>query len=186
VFYGTRVALAGKTGPLLSSRFLTGLMMVGGCGDGIVLGRTPHCLSNGSRGACEASAPVIPGWQRDIVDPDPKAKMVKDLVAAFAKAARVSDVPDEAITTDTREPSYMFLAVEWNRSSGIVNLTRSSRPSWPLSLQRGQPYRRAKDFSAPDRRATHGRRIPPLLKLTMPPTRVASKAGTATNSMRKA
>jgi hypothetical protein len=43
--------------------------------------------------------------------------MVKDLVAAFAKAARVSDVPDEAITTDTREPSYMFLAAEWNRSS---------------------------------------------------------------------
>jgi hypothetical protein len=42
--------------------------------------------------------------------------MVKDLVAAFAKAARVSDVPDEAITTDTREPSYMFLAAEWNRS----------------------------------------------------------------------
>ena len=92
-------------------------MMVGGCGDGIVLGRTPHCLSNGSRGACEASALVIPGWQRDIVDPDQKATMVKDLVAAFAKAARVSDVPDEAITTDTREPSYMFLAAEWNRSS---------------------------------------------------------------------
>jgi hypothetical protein len=52
--------------------------------------------------------------------------------------------------------------------SGIVNLTRSSRPSWPLSLERGQPYRRAKDFSAPNRRATDGRRIPPLLKLTMP------------------
>jgi hypothetical protein len=60
---------------------------------------------------------VIPGWQRDIVDPDQKATMVKDLVAAFAKAARVSDVPDEAITTDTREPSYTFLAAEWNRSS---------------------------------------------------------------------
>jgi hypothetical protein len=55
-----------------------------------------------------------------------------------------------------------------SRSEGIVNLTRSSRPSWPLSLERGQPYRRAKDFCAPDRRATHGRRIPPLLKLTMP------------------
>jgi hypothetical protein len=26
-------------------------------------------------------------------------------------------VPDEAITSDTREPSYMFLAAEWNRSS---------------------------------------------------------------------
>jgi hypothetical protein len=35
---------------------------------------------------------------------------------------------------------------------GIVNLTRSTRPSWPLSLERGQPYRRAKDFSAPNRR----------------------------------
>jgi hypothetical protein len=51
---------------------------------------------------------------------------------------------------------------------GIVNLTRSSRPSWPLSLERGQPYRGAKDFSAPNRRAADGRRIPPLLKLTMP------------------
>jgi hypothetical protein len=58
------------------------------------------------------------------------------------------------------------------RLEGIVNLTRSSRPSWPLSLERGQPYRRAKDFSAPDRRATHGRRIPPLLKLTMPMGRI--------------
>ena len=53
-------------------------------------------------------------------------------------------------------------------STGIVNLTRSSRPPWTLSLERGQPYRRAKDFSAPNRRATDGRRIPPLLKLTMP------------------
>jgi hypothetical protein len=26
-------------------------------------------------------------------------------------------VPDEAITTGTREPSHMFLAAEWNRSS---------------------------------------------------------------------
>jgi hypothetical protein len=48
-------------------------------------------------------------------------------------------------------------------------LNSVGRPSWPLSLERGQPYRRAKDFSAPDRRATRGRRIPPLLKLTMPP-----------------
>src|ERR1700730_13748169 len=54
------------------------------------------------------------------------------------------------------------------RYAGIVNLTRSSRPSWPLSLERGQPNRRAKDFSAPNRRATDGRRIPPPLKLTMP------------------
>jgi hypothetical protein len=43
--------------------------------------------------------------------------MVQSFVAAFAKAARVSDVPEEAIMSDTREPSYMFLAAEWNRSS---------------------------------------------------------------------
>jgi hypothetical protein len=69
--------------------------------------------------------------------------------------------------TAATSPSAWY---RWSRgsSSGIVNLTRSRRPSWPLSLERGQPYRRAKDFSAPDRRATHGRRIPPLLKLTMP------------------
>ena len=29
----------------------------------------------------------------------------------------MSDVPEEAITSDTREPSYMFLAAEWNRST---------------------------------------------------------------------
>ena len=43
--------------------------------------------------------------------------MVQSFVAAFAKAARASDVPEEAIMSDTREPSYMFLAAEWNRSS---------------------------------------------------------------------
>jgi hypothetical protein len=43
--------------------------------------------------------------------------MVQSFVAGFAKAARVSDVPEEAIMSDTREPSYMFLAAEWNRSS---------------------------------------------------------------------
>ena len=51
------------------------------------------------------------------MDRDQKATTVEGFVAAFAKAARVSDVPDEAVTTDTREPSYMFLAAEWNRSS---------------------------------------------------------------------
>ena len=49
-------------------------------------------------------------------------------------------------------------------ADGVVNLTRSSRPSWPLSVERRTPYRRAKDFSAPNRRATDGRRIPPPLK----------------------
>jgi hypothetical protein len=42
------------------------------------------------------------------VDPNQKTMMVEGFVAAFAKAARVSDVPEEAITSDTREPSYMF------------------------------------------------------------------------------
>jgi hypothetical protein len=51
------------------------------------------------------------------LDPHQKTMMVQSFVAAFAKAARVSDVPEEAIMSDTREPSYMFLAAEWNRSS---------------------------------------------------------------------
>ena len=50
------------------------------------------------------------------MDPN-KKMMVEGFVATFAKAARVSDVPEEAITSDTREPSYMFLAAEWNRST---------------------------------------------------------------------
>jgi hypothetical protein len=50
------------------------------------------------------------------VDPN-KKMMVEGFIPAFAKAARVSDVPEEAITKDTCEPSYMFLAVEWNRST---------------------------------------------------------------------
>ena len=52
----------------------------------------------------------------DSVDPN-KKMMVEGLVAAFAKATQVSEVPEEAITSDTREPSYMFLAAEWNRST---------------------------------------------------------------------
>ena len=51
------------------------------------------------------------------MDPNQKTMMVEGFVAAFAKTARVSDVPEEAITSDTREPSYMFLAAEWNRST---------------------------------------------------------------------
>ena len=43
--------------------------------------------------------------------------MVEGFIAAFAKAAGVSDVPEEATMSDTREPSYMFLAAEWNRST---------------------------------------------------------------------
>ena len=51
------------------------------------------------------------------MDPNQKTMMVDGFVAAFAKAARVFDVPEEAVTSDTREPSYMFLAAEWNRST---------------------------------------------------------------------
>jgi hypothetical protein len=51
------------------------------------------------------------------VDPDRKRMVVEGFVAAFAKAAQVPNTPEEAITSDTREPSYMFLAAEWNRSS---------------------------------------------------------------------
>ena len=46
------------------------------------------------------------------MDRNHKTMMVEDSVAAFAKAARVSDVPEEAITSDTHAPSYMFLAAE--------------------------------------------------------------------------
>ena len=42
------------------------------------------------------------------MDRNHKTMMVEDFVAAFAKAARVCDVPEEAITSDTREPSYCF------------------------------------------------------------------------------
>ena len=87
-------------------------MMVGGCGPGAVLWvgsntapfieRQPRNVpSLGSRHAC-----LSKGHRGSASD-----------VAAFAKAARVSDVPEEAIMSDTREPSYMFLAAEWNRSS---------------------------------------------------------------------
>jgi hypothetical protein len=55
--------------------------------------------------------------ERDSVNLDQKTPRFEGFVAAFAKATQISDVPDEAITTDTREPSYMFLAAEWNRSS---------------------------------------------------------------------
>lgn len=55
--------------------------------------------------------------ERDTVDQDQTTLMFEGFVAASAKAAGISDVPDEAITKDTREPSYMFLAAEWNRLS---------------------------------------------------------------------
>ena len=42
------------------------------------------------------------------MDPHQKTMTVQSFVAAFAKTARVSDVPEEAIMSDTREPSYML------------------------------------------------------------------------------
>jgi hypothetical protein len=62
------------------------------------------------------SALIFSG-ERDSVNLDYKTPSFEGFVAALAKATQISDVPDEAITTDTREPSYMFLAAEWNRSS---------------------------------------------------------------------
>src|ERR1700686_1865356 len=65
------------------------------------------------------------------------------------------------------------------RSGGIVNLTESRRAFRPLSVERGQPYRRAKRFPAPSHRATDRRSITPLLKLTMPPPPVLPEEPTA-------
>ena len=66
---------------------------------------------------CQPRLPSFLPVEGDTVDPHQKTMMVEGFVAAFAKAARVSDVPEEAIMSDTREPSYMFLAAEWNRST---------------------------------------------------------------------
>src|ERR1700740_329418 len=57
---------------------------------------------------------------------------------------------------------------------GIVNLTEAKWGSRPSRLRRGQLYRRAKDFPAPNHRATDRRSIPPLLKLTMPKPRISA------------
>ena len=91
-------------------------MIVDGCDAVVVLGSgRPNTgafaekrANLGSHHSCLAEG--------DRVDPN-KKMMVEGFVATFAKAARVSDVPEEAITSDTREPSYMFLAAEWNRST---------------------------------------------------------------------
>jgi hypothetical protein len=87
----------------------------------------------GSRHSCLAEG--------DTVDPNQKTMMVECFVAAFAKAARVSDVPEEAITSDTREPSYMFLAAEWNRST-------VSERAYLLAMLFGREFEvEANDFS---------------------------------------
>ena len=82
-------------------------MIVDGCDAVVVLGSDrPNTgafaekrANLGSHHSCLAEG--------DRVDPN-KKMMVEGFVAAFAKAGRVSDVPEEAITSDTREPSYMF------------------------------------------------------------------------------
>jgi hypothetical protein len=67
--------------------------------------------------------------------------MVEDFVAAFVKAAQMSNVPEEAITSDTREPSYMFLAAEWNRST-------VSERAYLLAMLFGRQFEvQANDFS---------------------------------------
>jgi len=118
--------------------------------------------SRGINPACAGSLPLrIPAM------PNSAARLDRDAIAiGFA-------VPAPSLLRGWGEnrcfSGPMSAGVPWPLCpAGIVNLTRSSRPSWPLSLERGQPYRRAKDFSAPNRRATNARRIPPLLKLTMP------------------
>src|ERR1700736_5167981 len=108
-------------------------MMVGGCGPGAVLwvGSNTAPFIKRSRETCQASSPVIPACRRDTVDPHQKTMMVQSFVAAFAKAARASDVPEEAIMSDTREPSYMFLAAEWNRSSVSERSVSARDVVWP-------------------------------------------------------
>jgi len=80
------------------------------------LGRTEYRTVRRTRAEGRpTSAPHSRLPERDSVDPN--KMMVEGFIAAFAKAAGVSDVPEEAIMSDTREPSYMFLAAEWNRST---------------------------------------------------------------------
>ena len=90
---------------------------LGGCGVQDVL--WPNATPFSNQEPRKPGTPRLPSFclQRDAVAPDQKTRGVEGFVEACAKAAQVSQVPDEAITTDTREPSHMFLAAEWNRSS---------------------------------------------------------------------
>src|SRR5438105_11555081 len=94
-------------------------MMVGGCSPGTVVWVGPIEHRTVHRTAAEERAqPGLPSFLPVEGTPWIRIRrLVQSFVAAFAKAARVSDVPEEAIMSDTREPSYMFLAAEWNRSS---------------------------------------------------------------------
>src|SRR5215469_18461310 len=89
---------------------------LGGCGVQDVFWRRHTVFESGAEEAWKASASVIlPAEGRRGSGSEDEG--VEGFVEACAKAAQVSQVPDEAITTDTREPSHMFLAAEWNRSS---------------------------------------------------------------------
>jgi hypothetical protein len=90
-------------------------MIVDGCDAVVVLGSDRSKYESVRRETCQSRLPLSCVAEGDRVDPN--KMMVEGFVVAFAKAARVSDVPEEAITSDTREPSYMFLAAEWNRST---------------------------------------------------------------------
>lgn len=96
-------------------------MIVDGCGAVVVPGSdrskaAPLVEREPRNVTCLGSYPCGLA-ERDSVDPNQKTMMVEGCVAAFAKATRVSDVPEEAITSDMNEPSYVFLAAEWNRST---------------------------------------------------------------------
>jgi hypothetical protein len=138
---GIHPAVENRAAPF--QEVIIGFMIIDGCG--AVVGsdhRTPHRSLKREPRNVPTSAPVIPALaEGDTVDPNQKTMMVECFVAAFAKAARVSDVPEEAITSDTREPSYMFLAAEWNRST-------VSERAYLLAMLFGREFEvEANDFS---------------------------------------
>jgi hypothetical protein len=103
--------------------------------------RTPHRSSTGAEERANLGSRHFCLAEGATVDPNQKTMMVEGFVAAFAKAARVSDVPEEAITSDTHEPSYMFLAAEWNRST-------VSERAYLLAMLFGREFEvEANDFS---------------------------------------
>src|SRR5580692_4729608 len=92
--------LALKTGPLLfpgvAHRPHDGWRLwPRGCPLGRIEHRTVHRTAAEER--AKPSGSVLPACRRDTVDPHQKTMMVQSFVAAFANAARVSDVPEEAI-----------------------------------------------------------------------------------------
>jgi MFS family permease len=70
------------------------------------------------------------------------------LISGFLVPAMASALGWRGATLVTAAACVAFAGM---LQPGIVNLTQSSRPSCSLSLKRGPPYRRAEDFSAPNR-----------------------------------